>query len=118
LVENKIWDDTKKDKNGNSIRLKKKYKKKLKNDDNIIVSYNKICNHFGFDFDYIKDKNPQSVNIIFDIHSKPPMVIITAARNNDFKCRRITMTSDFTRIQKQQSANSDSRRKAFAAKPT
>ena len=100
LIENKIWDDSKKDKFGNSTRLKKKHKLKLKNDDRITVQYNRICNHFRFDFDYTKKKNPQSVNIIFDVHSKPPMVIITAARNNNYKCRRITMTSDFTRIQK------------------
>ena len=42
-------------------------------------------------------KIPLSVNIVFNIFTNN--VILSAARNNEFKYRRIEMTSDFTRIE-------------------
>ena len=77
--------------------------------------YNNVCRHFGFKYDKSIEKMffdeimkgeqsfetkaiPLSVNIIFNIRSDPPMIIIVAARNNEFKYRRIPMTGDFTRM--------------------
>ena len=80
--------------------MKKKDRKKLNDKEDIRGKYHKICQHFGLPFDYASDKTPQSVNIIFNIHTKPPMIIVMATRNNEFKCRRVSMTANFTRIQR------------------
>ena len=68
--------------------------------DKIIDTYNKICSHFGFNRSKKQDLSLQSVNIIFNIHSKPPVVIIVGAKDNQFKFKQIPLNSGFTRIQK------------------
>ena len=52
LIENKIWDDKETDENENdeSNKKNKSKKKQIKNEENIVEVYNKVCRHFGFEY--------------------------------------------------------------------
>ena len=90
LIENKIWEQKKK-------KNVTQYEELIQEDDLIIKQYKKVCNHFNFDF----KKDPNSCNIIFNIHASPsPKVIVVAAKANSIKCRTITMNDEFTRIKR------------------
>ena len=95
LIESKIWNERCQT---TDIEKKKKKNKSKKKPDTIFTLYNKVCNHFGFEYNYKDRKTPHSVNIVYNIKHSPPSIYIIAARKCDVQVRRITMTSDFTRI--------------------
>ena len=73
MIESKIWDERK-------MEAKKAKKKDKKKGDNVISLYNKVCNHFGFNYNYKERKTPGSVNIIYNMYEKPEKIYVIAAR--------------------------------------